>query len=305
MEVKKNSFKAWLLAARPKTLTGAAVPVMIGLSLAWADVSGNGQPGAFSYVAAALCLLFALIMQVDANFINDYVDYARGTDDRATRLGPERACTQGWVDTERMKQAIIATTVVACFVGLPLVVYGGLQMLLVGMLCVVFCFLYTTHLSYIGLGDVLVLLFFGLVPVMVTYYIQLNEVTLEAVLASLACGLVIDTLLLINNFRDRDTDRLAGKQTLVVRIGAKAALQLYLAVGIIACLLGLVFALHGRWLAFLLPLLYLPFHIGTYRQIRRIDHGRELNKCLGATSRNIFIFGLLLTAGLLLQTIVE
>lgn len=304
MEVKKNSFKAWLLAARPKTLTGAAVPVMIGLALAWTDARECSQPGMFSYVAAALCLLFALIMQVDANFINDFVDYARGTDDRATRLGPERACAQGWVDTDRMKQTIVVTTVVACLVGLPLVVYGGLQMLLVGMLCVVFCFLYTTHLSYIGMGDLLVVLFFGVVPVTVTYYVQLQEVTLEAWLSSLACGLVIDTLLLVNNFRDRDTDRLAGKQTLVVRIGAKAALSLYLAVGIVACLLGLVFALHGRWLAFLLPLLYLPFHILTYLQIRRIDHGRELNHCLGSTSRNIFIYGLLLTAGLLLQTIV-
>lgn len=301
MEIKKNSLKAWLLAARPKTLTGAAVPVMIGLALAWIDARESGQPGMFSYVAAALCLLFALIMQVDANFINDFVDYARGTDDRATRLGPERACSQGWVDTERMKQAIAVTTVVACLVGLPLVVYGGLEMLLVGMLCVVFCFLYTTHLSYIGLGDVLVLLFFGIVPVTVTYYVQLQEVTFEVWLASLACGLVIDTLLLVNNIRDRDTDRQAGKQTLVVRIGAKAALSLYLAVGIVACLLGLVFALHGRWLAFLLPLLYLPFHISTYVQICRIDHGRELNKCLGATSRNIFIYGLLLTVGLLLS----
>ena len=303
MEVKKNSLRAWLLAARPKTLTGAAVPVMLGLALAWMDAREFYQPGTFSFVAAALCLLFALIMQVDANFINDFVDYARGTDDRTTRLGPERACTQGWVDTESMKHAIAATTILACLVGLPLVVYGGLEMVLVGMLCVAFCFLYTTHLSYIGLGDVLVLLFFGVVPVTVTYYVQLHEVTLEVVLASLACGLVIDTLLLVNNFRDRDTDREAGKQTLVVRIGAKASLILYLSVGIVACLLGLVFLLHGRWLAFVLPLLYLPFHISTFLTIRRIDHGRELNHCLGNTSRNIFIYGLLLTAGLLLTSI--
>lgn len=300
MEVKKNSLRAWLLAARPKTLTGAAVPVMIGLALAWVDAREQFEPGTFSYLAATLCLLFALIMQVDANFINDFVDYARGTDDRATRLGPERACAQGWVDTESMKHAIAATTCLACIVGLPLVIFGGLEMLLVGMLCVAFCFLYTTHLSYIGLGDVLVVVFFGIVPVTVTYYIQLHEVTLEAALASVACGLVIDTLLLVNNFRDRDTDRLAGKQTLVVRIGAKASLTLYLSVGIVACLLGLVFVLHDRWLAFLLPLLYLPFHVFTYLAIRRIDHGRELNHCLGSTSRNIFLYGLLLTVGLLL-----
>lgn len=275
------------------------MPVMVGLALAWADARTYYEAGTFSFVAAMLCLLFALIMQVDANFVNDFVDYARGTDDRETRLGPERACTQGWVSTDAMKQAIAATTCVACVVGLPLIVYGGLEMLLVGMLCVVFCFLYTTHLSYMGLGDILVLLFFGVIPVCVTYYIQLHEVTLEAVCASLSCGLVIDTLLLVNNFRDRDTDRIAGKQTLVVRIGAEKSLMLYLSLGLVACLLCLVFAIHGRWLPFLVPLLYLPFHVKTWLDIRRIDHGRALNGCLGSTSRNILIFGLLLTVALL------
>ena len=299
MEVRKNSLRAWFLAARPKTLTGAAVPVMVGLALAWTDASAYYEAGTFSLAAAALCLLFALIMQIDANFINDFVDYARGTDDRETRLGPERACTQGWVSADAMKQAIAATTCLACVVGLPLIVYGGLEMLLVGMLCVVFCFLYTTHLSYMGLGDVLVLLFFGVIPVCVTYYVQLRQVSLEAVCASLACGLVIDTLLVINNFRDRDTDRIAGKQTLVVRIGHDKSLTLYLALGLVACLLCLVFAAHGRWLPFLLPLLYLPFHVKTFLDIRRIDQGRELNHCLGSTSRNILIFGLLLTISIL------
>ena len=106
-----------------------------------------------------------MIMQIDANFINDFYDYAKGNDDAATRLGPLRACTQGWVKIDSMKKAIASTTILACLVGLPLVYYGGLEMILIGLLCVVFCFLYTTHLSYIGLGDVLVLVFFGIVPV--------------------------------------------------------------------------------------------------------------------------------------------
>ena len=297
--VTKNSLLAWLYAARPKTLSGAAVPVMIGVALAWADAREYYEPGTFSYVAAVLCLLFALIMQVDANFVNDFVDFVRGNDDRAMRLGPERACAQGWVSTDAMKHAIAATTCMACVVGLPLVVYGGMEMVLVGVACVVACFLYTTHFSYMGLGDVLVVLFFGVVPVCVTYYVQLHVVTLQTVSASIACGLVIDALLLVNNFRDRDNDRQVGKQTLVVRIGERAALVLYLLVGVVPCLLGVVFALNGRWLAFVLPLLYLPFHIKTYLDIRRIDHGRELNHCLGSTSRNILIYGVLLTAGLI------
>ena len=299
MEVKKNSLKAWVLAARPKTLTGAAVPVMIGLSLAWKDAAAYiGHP--FSWTAAVLCLLFAFIMQIDANFINDFVDYAKGTDDRETRLGPERACTQGWVSIEAMKHAIAITTTLACLVGLPLVLYGGLEMILIGMLCVVFCFLYTTHLSYIGMGDVLVLVFFGIVPVSMTYYVQLHTTNFEVLTASLACGIVIDALLLVNNFRDRDTDKKAGKNTLVVRIGEKATLELYVGVGIVACLMGLVFGINGHWWATVLPLIYLALHVFTFLKMKSIWEGRELNKCLGETARNIFMYGLLVSVGLLI-----
>lgn len=299
MEVKKDSLKAWLLAARPKTLTGAAVPVMIGLAMAWTDAEVHYMPETFSWTAAVLCLLFAFIMQIDANFVNDFVDYARGADDRETRLGPERACTQGWVSIDKMKQAIAGTTCLACLVGLPLVWYGGLEMIAVGALCVVFCFLYTTHLSYMGLGDMLVLVFFGLVPVCITYYIQLHSVTAEVVVASVACGLVIDALLLVNNFRDRDTDLKAGKRTLVVRIGAKCSLMLYLGVGVVACALGVVFGLNGHWMAFVLPLLYLVLHLFTYLKMKKIWYGRALNECLGETARNIFIYGLMVSIGCL------
>ena len=300
MEVKKDSFRAWLLATRPKTLTGAAVPVIIGLSLAYVD-SQSYEGSVFNWTAAVLCLLFAFIMQIDANLINDFVDYAKGTDDRATRLGPERACAQGWVSIDRMKHAIAAVTCLACLVGLPLVAFGGLEMILVGLLCVLFCFLYTTHLSYMGLGDVLVLVFFGLVPVSITYYIQLHTFTVEVLVASLSCGLVIDALLLVNNFRDRDTDRLAGKTTLVVRIGARPTLWCYLGVGVAALLMGVVFVLAGHWMAALFPLAYLVLHVFTWLNMKRIWQGRELNRCLGETARNIFIYGLTVSLGLLLS----
>ena len=273
---------------------------MIGIALAWVDSRASYLPGTFSWVAAVLCLLFAFVMQIDANFVNDFVDYARGTDNRETRLGPERACTQGWVSIDRMKKVIAATTCLACVVGLPLVWFGGLEMIVVGVLCVLFCFLYTTSLSYLGLGDVLVLVFFGIVPVCITYYVQLHTVTWQVFIASLACGLVIDALLLVNNFRDRDTDLTAGKRTLVVRIGATASLCLYLAVGLVACLLGVSFWLNGHLLAFLLPLLYLLLHAFTWLRIKKIWQGRELNDCLGETARNIFVYGMLVCAGLLL-----
>ena len=298
-DIKQNSLQAWILAARPKTLSGAAVPVMIGIALAWVD-SGGFSEGLFSWTAAILCMLFAFIMQIDANFVNDFFDYARGNDDAAIRLGPLRACTQGWVSTDAMKRAIASTTVAACVVGLPLVWYGGLEMILVGLVCVVFCFLYTTHLSYIGLGDVLVLLFFGIVPVCCTYYIQLHTVTWQVFLASIACGLVIDGLLIVNNYRDRYNDQTDGKQTLVVKIGAEATEWLYLALGITACAIGVVFWTNGHVLAFILPLLYLLLHVFTWLKMRRINYGRQLNECLGETARNMFVYGLCVAIGLLL-----
>ena len=294
-EVKTNSLRAWVLAARPKTLTGAAVPVMIALALAWTD----GGREHFQWIPAILCMLFAFIMQIDANLINDYFDFKKGTDDER-RLGPKRACAQGWVTMKAMQTAIGLTTLAACLTGLPLVYYGGYDMIAVGVLCVLFCFLYTTSLSYLGMGDVLVLVFFGLVPVCATYYIQTHTATLEVLTASIACGLVIDTLLVVNNYRDRDNDRRTGKMTLVVRIGAKASERLYLGLGVGACLLGVVFLIYGHLGAFLLPLAYLALHVGTYRRMVAINNGKRLNDILGENARNMFVYGILLALGLLI-----
>jgi 1,4-dihydroxy-2-naphthoate octaprenyltransferase len=199
-----------------------------------------------------------------------------------------------------MKKAIATTTIAACLVGLPLIWYGGLEMLLIGILCVVFCFLYTTHLSYIGMGDVLVLAFFGIVPVCMTYYVQLHTVTWQVFLASIACGMVIDGLLIVNNYRDRDNDKRDGKQTLVVQIGEKATERFYLALGITATLIGIVFWVNSHVLAFIIPFIYLLFHIFTWLKMRSINHGRQLNICLEETARNILVYGLCVSVGLLL-----
>lgn len=292
-KIVKNSWKAWLLAARPKTLTGAAVPVMISLSLAWDKVE------TFQWLPAILCLLFAFIMQIDANFVNDYFDFMKGNDDE-TRLGPKRACAMGWVDSHAMRRAIAITTALACVVGLPLVWYGGMEMILIGVLCVLFCFLYTTHLSYVGMGDVLVLVFFGIVPVCIPFYILTRTLTVEVVVASLACGLVIDTLLMINNYRDIENDERAGKRTLAVKLGKESSRMMYLLLGVVACLLGIVFALNGHLWAFILPAGYIILHAITYGHMVRIDHGRALNGVLGETARNMFVYGLLVSIGILL-----
>ena len=299
--IRQNSLKAWMLAARPKTLTGAAVPVLIATALALADTQGEG----FRALPDILCFLFAFIMQIDANFINDYFDFLKGNDDE-TRLGPRRACAQGWISLNAMKKAIVTTTALACLTGLPLICYGGIAMILVGIVCIIFFFLYTTRLSYLGLGDVLVLVFFGIIPVCVTYYIvmptALHVPTSEVITASLTCGMVIDTLLIVNNYRDINNDRRNGKCTLVVRIGTKASLNLYLLLGCATILQGGIFLMQSRIASALLPVVYLIPHTFTWLRMRKIGKGKALNHILGETACNILFYGLLSALGLLADT---
>lgn len=298
--METNSPHAWFLAARPKTLTGAAVPVMIGIALAFHDAGTED----FRIIPAILCMLFAFVMQIDANFINDYFDFKRGNDDE-TRLGPKRACSEGWISPSAMLKGIIATTLFGCAIGLPLIYYGGLEMIMVGLVCVIFCFLYTTLFSYLGLGDVLVLIFFGIIPVCVTQYlcaaptagVGMQGINIEGLLIALACGIVIDTLLIVNNYRDIDNDRCAGKKTLIVRIGKENGLRLYLVAGIVgaaivAISLLMMFPLWLSLISIVLLLPYLLLHISTYKDMAIIGEGRELNKTLGKTARNMFVFGL-------------
>ena len=294
--VQTNSIKAWILAARPKTLAAAATPVLLGCALAY-------TAGAFQWIPAILCFLFAFSMQIDANFINDYYDYLKGSD-REDRLGPERACAQGWITLSAMKKGMIATTLLSCFWGLLLLKYCGLEMIPVGMLCVLFAFLYTAGpypLAYHGWGDVLVIVFFGFVPVGCTYYTMAHDWTWNVTIACAACGLVSDLLLMLNNYRDREQDRISGKRTLVVRLGEKAGRYAYLALGILAVGLCSFYGFNGYPMASLLPILFLIFHFTTWREMVHIYQGKELNIVLGKTARNIVVFGLLLSLGLILS----
>ncbi len=350
INMRKNSLKAWVLAARPKTLTGAAVPVMIGGAYAWNIVKDVHQ---MQWVALALCFLFAFLMQIDANFVNDYYDCLKGRDNDR-RLGPLRACQQGWVTMKAMRYAIIFTSIAACIVGFPLVFWGGWELILVGIACVLFCFLYTTTLAQKGLGDVLVLIFFGIIPVVFTTYVTISSPSFNfqsSILAPLtllippdslslsagatsarlfnvglgersilnfqssifnfqtfrllpwnlgvATGLVIDCLLLVNNYRDIENDRHAGKNTLVVMIGKKNTEYLYMAlvpIAVIMVLLEFGFSGTNMILGFIIYFL----HIETWNKMRRIGEGRALNAVLGQTARNIFVYGVLTTVIILL-----
>ena len=293
--VKTNSIKAWILAARPKTLAAAATPVLLGCALAY-------TAGTFQWIPAILCFLFAFSMQIDANFINDYYDYLKGSD-REDRLGPERACAQGWITLSAMKKGMIFITLLSCFWGLLLLRYCGLEMIPVGLLCVLFAFLYTAGpypLAYHGWGDVLVIVFFGFVPVGCTYYTMAHDWTWNVTIACAACGLVSDLLLMLNNYRDREQDKISGKRTLIVRFGEKAGRYAYLALGILAVGLCSFYAFNGYLMASLLPVLFLILHFTTWREMVRIYQGKELNIVLGKTARNIVVFGILLSLGLIL-----
>ena len=299
--VKTNSLHAWWLAARPKTLTGAAAPVILALSAAY------GIYGHVEWIPALLCLAFALLMQVDANLVNDYFDCIRGVDTEE-RLGPERACSQGWITLPAMRMGIAITTMVACLAGLPLVWWGGWECILVGITCVAFCFLYTTLFSRIAMGDILVLLFFGIIPVAYTFFFQsplssITDLPLPVWLLALAQGLVTDCLLLVNNFRDRHTDAAVGKTTLVTIIGKLSTLALYFLIGIISVSLAMV-ALNiirkGDYLAMLIPVIFIPLHLKILHLLYTINHGKALNRVLGMTAMSIFFFAILISFALVL-----
>lgn len=294
-QVRTNSLHAWILAARPKTLTAALIPVITASALAYTH-------GEFTPLAAGLCALFAGWMQIAANLINDYFDYRRGTDG-ADRLGPKRAMAQGWITPRAMRAGIALTLCLALAAGAALLFDSPTPLLLIGVgtACVVFAFLYTTLLSYCGWGDVLVWVFFGIVPVWGTYYVQTGTSVPEVWWLSAACGLLIDTLLVVNNYRDRDTDRRGGKRTLIVVMGEDFGRYFYLVQGAVAYVCAAMMALYGHLWTAVLPMFYLLPHYLTWRKMVEIHHGRALNRILGFTSRNMMMMGLLIAIALLLK----
>lgn len=259
---------------------------------------------------ALLCALFALLMQVAANLINDLFDFLKGTDG-ADRLGPERAMAQGWITRRAMLTGIGINLVLATMTGLTLVavvLHGHTDstpnlfwpLVGIGAACITGAFLYTTLMSYIALGDVLVWLFFGIVPVCATYFVQAYTLTPATWLVAASCGLIIDTLLVLNNYRDRDTDRRSRKYTLISVLGEVFGRYFYLIQGFAGCTCAYILSYLGYPVARLV-VFYLYFHLTTWLQMSHIRSGRKLNRVLGLTARNILIFGILLSLGLILE----
>ncbi len=293
INIKTNSLIAWLLAARPQTLSAAVIPVAVGSALAFVDEQ-------FKLWPTIACYLFDATMQIAANLINDLYDFLKGSD-REDRLGPKRACAEGWITPKAMKWGIAITLLIASLIGLTLLTYAGWELILIGLVCIIFAFLYTTFLSYQGWGDILVILFFGFVPVGGTYYVQTLSWSSNVTAAALVCGFVINTLLVLNNYRDRQEDKKSNKKTLVVRFGEPFGRYFYLLLGFLAAFCCLWFATSKLIYAALLPQIYIFPHFTTWRKMVELNHGVELNMILKETSKNILLMGFLLTIGLLLS----
>lgn len=290
-----SRFQIWLAAARPRTLPAAVAPVLVGAALAWSD-------GKFDGGAAALCLGFALLIQIGTNFANDYYDFVQGAD-TAARVGPRRAVAAGLIAPATMKRAMAALFVSAFLLGLSLIAWGGPWLIVIGVASILCGIAYTGGpwpLGYHGLGDVFVFIFFGLVAVTATYFVQAGRVTLDAVLAAIPIGLLAANILVVNNYRDVETDTAAGKRTLVVRFGRGAARAQFNGSLALALVMPAALVVRGRSAWCLLPLALLPLALAHARRLRESKSPSELIALLGDTGKLLALYALLLAAGLVL-----
>ena len=289
---KSPVWSVWIEATRPKTLPAAVAPVLVGTALA-------AHSGSADYAAAGLCLLFALLIQIGTNLANDYYDFIQGADS-ASRVGPRRAVAAGLVRPEVMKRAMVAVFAVAFAVGLGLIAWGGPGLIVIGVASIACGVAYTGGpfpLGYNGLGDLFVFVFFGLVAVGATFFVQTGEVTVDAILAAIPIGLLAANILVVNNYRDVDTDRAAGKRTLVVRFGRGAARAQFDASLVVALAMPFVFWARGFSPWVLAPLLLAPVAWRQARRLRVSETPAELIALLGDTGKLVAGYAVLLSGG--------
>jgi len=295
-DIAPGSARAWILAARPQTLTAAVVPVAVGTACAIA-VAG------FAAGPAVAALLGAIFIQIGTNFANDVFDYEQGADTEE-RLGPVRATQAGLLSPRQMRAGLVVAFGLAMLCGVYLTWVAGWPIVAIGIASILSGIAYTGGpypLGYNGLGDLFVMIFFGFVAVCGTAFVQVGTVPELAWLASVPVGALATAILVVNNVRDRDTDVACGKRTLAVRFGRTAGLVEYVA------LLGLAYATPvflvasdraGAWA--LLPLVTLPVAAYLIRRMVRTTDGPGLNRCLVATAQLLLGFGVLFAVGLAL-----
>ena len=286
--------RAWILAARPATLPAAVVPVLVGTAAALAE---GAQFHAFIFVMTLLC---SSLIQIGTNFANDYSDFLKGADHEG-RLGPVRVTQSGLIRQEDVKRGIFVAFGLAVIIGAYLAWIGGWSIILIGVLSVISGLAYTGGpypLGYHGLGDLFVFVFFGVIAVTGTAYLQAGHWSMLPLTLSIPVGLLVTNILVVNNLRDLPTDIVAGKRTLATRIGDRASRIQYalfaIAAYVIPSALGAIDPAR-RWM--LLPLLTIPLGASLIRQILGGVSGRELNPLLKRTGQLLLAFGALLAIG--------
>ncbi|MEW5993411.1 MAG: 1,4-dihydroxy-2-naphthoate polyprenyltransferase [Candidatus Zixiibacteriota bacterium] len=288
-----SSIAVWILAARPKTLWAAVAPVIIGTAMAV-------EAQAVHWLSAAAALLGAVLIQVGTNYANDYFDYVKGAD-QPDRLGPTRVTQAGLVTPKQMRMATIVIYVLAFFVGVYLVWRGGWPIAVIGLLSILFGVMYTAGplpLGYYGLGDPFVLVFFGPVAVGGTFYVQTLDINSVVLLAGLAPGLFSVAILTVNNLRDIESDRRAGKKTLAVRFGAAYVRTQYVLAVLVASSLPIVLHLvTGGHQFVMLTTLTILAAIPAFRSVLGRAAGVELNATLATTGKLLLLYSILFSIG--------
>ncbi|MGI8805940.1 MAG: 1,4-dihydroxy-2-naphthoate polyprenyltransferase [Thermoleophilaceae bacterium] len=284
-----------MVAARPRTLPAAVAPVAVGTALA-------GSEGTFRPLAFAAALIGSVFIQVGTNLSNDYSDARRGADTE-DRLGPVRVTAGGLMPPRHVLVGTYLAFGVAVAAGLYLAAVAGAELLLVGVASILAGVLYTggpRPYGYEGLGELFVFLFFGVVAVTGSYFVQTERLTLEAVALSVPVGLLAAAILVVNNVRDVDTDRRAGKRTLAVKLGRARARRLFAAMVAVAFASPVVIWLAGGLSAWvLLPLLCVPLAVSLAHVVATRSDGPALNAALARTGALLAAFSLLLAAGTL------
>jgi 1,4-dihydroxy-2-naphthoate polyprenyltransferase len=289
-------WRVWLDAARPRTLPAAIAPVVAATGLAIQDE-------VLVIPAAVACLGFALLIQIGTNFANDYFDFVKGAD-TAERVGPRRAVAAGLVAPATMRAATIAVFIAAFLVGLTLLPYGGWPLLVVGVLSILCGVAYTGGpypLAYHGWGDAFVFVFFGLVAVAATYFVQAGRLVADVWVVAAGIGALATNILVVNNYRDIATDRKAGKHTLAVRLGPRLTRWQFLAGHAIALAAIAVLGVRGRLgvtEAVLLGLLALVSAVRQTVQLKSAATPAALIALLGGTGRYLAGYSILLGAAL-------
>ncbi|MET0837127.1 MAG: 1,4-dihydroxy-2-naphthoate polyprenyltransferase [Thermoleophilaceae bacterium] len=290
-----SHLRLWLLAARPRTLPAAIAPVLVGTALA-------GSEDVFRPLPFVAALVGSVFIQIGTNLSNDYSDARRGADTE-DRLGPVRVTAGGLMPPRRVLVGTYVAFGVAVAAGLYLAAVAGWELLVVGAASILAGVLYTggpRPYGYEGLGELFVFLFFGIVAVAGSYFVQTEELRWEAFALAVPVGLLAAAILVVNNVRDIETDRRAGKRTLAVKLGREKARTLFAAMVVVAFLVPplLVPALSG-WV--LLPLAALPLAPPLVRTVATRTDGPALNGALAGTGRLLAVYSLLLAGGVLLS----